>query len=896
MRTRASRMIAGELPGMEDGSGGFGARDWHDSQRARSRGIRGRIIARLLALTVTAMLFGGAGAPASAAQTRLLPEWETVMGGPLQYVGYDQSYADDDLETLVLQMAEDHANSYATNIMWARDMLKQDAGPAGWRIATSGEEPRIKTFKAFMGRMEKQGWPVIAGTITCTNFHALPKWFADRNPDSFALDNNGERLPLQLEGPPPEGMACFWPSFEGAQLNRAKQEFVRTVLSEFGQEQGIYSFGMDGESLYAPNVKPGSFTDYSPRAINHFRDWLQLRYGSVERLNELWKSKFKSWAEIEPPKAPCFDRPSLDWHSFRLAVLREYLQGFYAIHKELAPGKPALGWLHDMGFRSDEVLRGGIVPHQLAAVSDGLIGNLIVRPPDMLYNTLYYDALGSFGKVVVSKEYSYFPRPLPAEPIPRLMLECLGEGLWSLQWCEFRWGDGQIDWGIQKTKARPELRRFYGWLEGLRPDLQGFQPAEPATKVYVSEPMWILRNWAPQWRALHASMVSRQIPRTFLFDPQIADRRFWPKCLTVVDANVVPRQALDAVIAYIAEGGVVVLYGMEEAYGPDLPCIGPSTLGGILGEGRPVGQSATLYPAKTGKGALLHFNYSYPDIDRGEARRTDLVTDRVLKELGVNIALPVRAGDSGQQLFLESFRLTDGLNQALVLVNTGADPMEVRVDVDALCGATPPSRVRYAVYGEQFRELPGEKGPARVKLFPGAGGLLLVEGQAPQPPDSADAMAARISGLRGQGYDVAAADVMARRANSATAPLHLRRAALARLSAMTVFKCRQEGGEIQIQEASLASIPSNDAFKHPPTAYLVPLYDFRLPVQTDGPGRYRVSLERAAWPPVRDFVRGRYEPYQGALTCVVSRKEPAASGSTRVTIVPLGHRQMGANR
>ncbi|MGN6387341.1 MAG: beta-galactosidase [Verrucomicrobiota bacterium] len=40
--------------------------------------------------------------------------------------------------------------------------------------------------------------------------------------------------------------------------------------------------------------------DFAPRSLNAFREWLEQEYGSFDRLNEQWQTRFKNWDEVKP--------------------------------------------------------------------------------------------------------------------------------------------------------------------------------------------------------------------------------------------------------------------------------------------------------------------------------------------------------------------------------------------------------------------------------------------------------------------------------------------------------------------------------------------------------------------------------------------------------------------
>lgn len=810
--------------------------------------------------------------PSLPARAQLLPEWSAPYGAPLEFRGYSEGYWIEHFAEELAAMRADGCNAWVTNIFWVADRLRVTDGDPGWRLTTPEEDPRFAIFERALEITRENGWHLNAGALTCTNFHMLPVEFVERYPDTLARGPDGRPVPLQLEGDVRPGMSGYWPGFEGLELNRVREAFVRDMLGRYGRDPRIAAWSIDGESLHPPNMGERRYADYSPPALAHFRDWLKLQYGGeLARLNRLWGAAFASWDDVEPPRAPLWDRPSLDWHRFRIAVIGEYNQWLYAMYRELAPDTPAFCWLHDVGFRGFQAGECGIVPHQVARSCDGVNADPIVRPPDYLYNVLYFDVMASFGKPIMAREYSYYPRPIPPEDVVRMSLECLGQGMWAQMWVHWGGTHGEIDWGIAATPARHEIARFFTWVRSLEDDLRGMQPAEPDVRVYLGEPMWILRGFSDHWRAVHTSLVARQIPRRFLFDPQIGDTRLWPRALIVPDANVVTRPVLAAIREYLLGGGTVVLYGTEETYAEDLPCVGPSTLDDVLDPGEAYGRIARRYEAEGG-GALLHFDRQYPATDCVRQRNVDLVTDTFLRERGIEPRLAIQTDPPDHIALLESFHLTDGANDCYVLVNTAGLPVEVRVD--QLIAGRP---ARFAPCGEAWRE----HGNGRVTLPAGGGGVLRVEGTAEVRPEYFEAVRYRVDTLRREGYDTEVVQRWLDEARAADVTPARARALLARLRDAVVFRAEPRDSLVSVAEARIdASRPVPESS---PTAWLRPLFEHRLPVRRAG-GRHVIGLQPETWPQVRDFAQGRYTRYEGRLELIVSRAEDGARGFTRIRL------------
>jgi len=86
--------------------------------------------------------------------------------------------------------------------------------------------------------------------------------------------------------------------------------------------------------------------DYNPATIKLYRSWLNNRYGSLDKLNEIYQTKYGDFAEIEPPKKGMTTAKGLpyyfDWARFREFVLVEYINVLHSMFKERGIELPIL--------------------------------------------------------------------------------------------------------------------------------------------------------------------------------------------------------------------------------------------------------------------------------------------------------------------------------------------------------------------------------------------------------------------------------------------------------------------------------------------------------------------------------------------------------------------------
>ena len=86
--------------------------------------------------------------------------------------------------------------------------------------------------------------------------------------------------------------------------------------------------------------------DYNPATIKLYRSWLKTRYGSLDKLNEIYKTKYGDFSEIEPPQKQMTEAKQLpyyfDWARFREFVLVEYINVLSMMFKERGIDLPIL--------------------------------------------------------------------------------------------------------------------------------------------------------------------------------------------------------------------------------------------------------------------------------------------------------------------------------------------------------------------------------------------------------------------------------------------------------------------------------------------------------------------------------------------------------------------------
>lgn len=128
--------------------------------------------------------------------------------------------------------------------------------------------------------------------VMCTPTATPPKWLVDGDPSMLAVDATGK----------PRGFGsrrhyCF-----SSLSYRAQSARISTAVAQrYGKHPAVVAWQTDNE--YGCHMTVQS---YSAAAVQAFRAWLQLRYGTVQALNTawgnvFWSQEYGSFDEIDAP-------------------------------------------------------------------------------------------------------------------------------------------------------------------------------------------------------------------------------------------------------------------------------------------------------------------------------------------------------------------------------------------------------------------------------------------------------------------------------------------------------------------------------------------------------------------------------------------------------------------
>lgn len=184
--------------------------------------------------------------------------------------------------------------------------------------------------------------------ILCTPTAAPPSWLFDRHPTMLPEDREGRKWYAGSRR-----HVCL----NNRPYRRYVLRIVRELARDFGHKPQLYAWQIDNELGCH-----GSGRCYCDDCEQAFREWLKRRYGTIERLNNLWGTAFWSqefldWHYIPAPRrTPAGVHPSLalDYERFMSATVRDFVKEQREIIEENSGGTKPIT-TNSLGLGTEQV-------------------------------------------------------------------------------------------------------------------------------------------------------------------------------------------------------------------------------------------------------------------------------------------------------------------------------------------------------------------------------------------------------------------------------------------------------------------------------------------------------------------------------------------------------------
>lgn len=175
---------------------------------------------------------------------------------------------------------------------------------------------------------------------------SAPYWLEQAHPETRLVNARGEALHLGGSAAHYSGGApglCF----DWQVVQDAAASFVRELVKVSVSHPSLYGYDIwnepayvdiDGQELRADIPISDKLFCYCDRTIAEFQNWLQRRYGTIDRLNEAWIRRYPDWKAIDPPRRISATYGDwLDWLHFIQESTTEYLRFRTKTVREIDP-------------------------------------------------------------------------------------------------------------------------------------------------------------------------------------------------------------------------------------------------------------------------------------------------------------------------------------------------------------------------------------------------------------------------------------------------------------------------------------------------------------------------------------------------------------------------------
>jgi len=184
-------------------------------------------------------------------------------------------------------------------------------------------EPRPGEFELewlnpVLDKARDRGINVILGTPT----YAIPPWLQKAHPE----------IAIQLES----GTLVGWGSRQEMDQSHPTyrwyaERVIRQVVNRYASHPAVVGFQVDNE--------PGLHLAHNESTFLSFVNWLRIRYGTVDALNEAWGLTFWShrlsdWSELWRPAGNSLPEYQLEWRRFQATLATDLVSWQAAIVRE----------------------------------------------------------------------------------------------------------------------------------------------------------------------------------------------------------------------------------------------------------------------------------------------------------------------------------------------------------------------------------------------------------------------------------------------------------------------------------------------------------------------------------------------------------------------------------
>jgi len=150
--------------------------------------------------------------------------------------------------------------------------------------------------------------------LTCEQ---APNWLWRKHPDCRMVGRNGLPIAYQAQATlPSDGKPGPCYDHPGAMADQLR--FIGQLVRALGRYENIVIWNTWQEIGYWAEGLVGQPVCYCAHTLEHWRRWLQARYGDLDGLNRAWHTRYGAWEDVLPDR--CERRNALpqdvDWRYF----------------------------------------------------------------------------------------------------------------------------------------------------------------------------------------------------------------------------------------------------------------------------------------------------------------------------------------------------------------------------------------------------------------------------------------------------------------------------------------------------------------------------------------------------------------------------------------------------
>ncbi len=126
---------------------------------------------------------------------------------------------------------------------------------------------------------------------------SAPEWVGAKYPEGRYAAQDGQAIPSQ---------AAPGFCFDNKNVRKAVLGFFQEVARHASKRKAFYGWDLWSEPAALNWARVGYKSEpmfcYCPASMERFREWLQKKYGTLEKLNLAWHRTFTDWKQVEPPR------------------------------------------------------------------------------------------------------------------------------------------------------------------------------------------------------------------------------------------------------------------------------------------------------------------------------------------------------------------------------------------------------------------------------------------------------------------------------------------------------------------------------------------------------------------------------------------------------------------